>query len=213
MKYVGYCFAIFIFTATTICEAAIVSTFDADLEGWTWDSIFATVQHRSSGGNPGGYFRMEDIAPSAPFTAIAPNKFLGNQSGLNNGTLSMDLRLLIVPDEFDFESFGTVKFTGSGGLMAQHDLVSGRPATSWITYEAPLTAATWGVSEADWATLLSEVTQIDISLAAGAGLSASGFDNFSVAPVPLPPAWILMLSAIFPVLLHGTAQRKDRVRG
>ena len=117
------------------------------LEEWTWDSELATVQHKLSEGNPDGYFRMEDTAPSAPFSAIAPNKFLGNLSGMNNGVLSMDLRLIIVPDQFHFESFGTVRITGSDGLFVQHDLVSGRPEISWITYEAPLTATTRGVSE------------------------------------------------------------------
>ena len=112
---------------------------------------------------------------------------------------------------FDFESFGTIRITGSGGLIAQHDFVSGRPATSWTTYEAPLTAATWGVSEEDWLILLSDVTQIDVSLAAGAELSASGFDNFTVSSVPLPPTLILMFSAIFPILLQGRRLSKGKV--
>ena len=160
--------AILLTSAAISTEAAIVSTFDTSLEGWTWNNNGAIVQHIPSGGNPGGYFRIEDDAPDVGMRAFAPSMFLGDLGGLDNGVLSMDLRIIITPQINQAEFYGTVDISG-GGLLARNDLVIGPPSTSWTTYQAPLTAEEWGVTEAEWAILLRGVTNITIHLEAGGG--------------------------------------------
>jgi hypothetical protein len=164
----------------------IISTFDSDLDGWVFNSNGSIWAHRTSGGNPGGYVYIEDNAPVTGMFAWAPAKFLGDLSGFNGGVLSVDLRLEMIPDQNYDESYGRILIEGSSGF-AQKDIVIGPATTSWETYGAQLSAEEWGLSEEDWADLLSSVTLIRITLEAGANDDATGIDNFLLKNDGLPP--------------------------
>ncbi len=186
--------------AATFSHAALVSTFETGLEGWTWDAGGATVTHSISGGNPGGFLHIEDSATGIGMFVYAPDKFLGNQTSNDGGTLAMDVRLLAGPI-IDVESYGTVQLTGSNGLTASRDLIVGPPSAAWSTFAAPLIAAEWGVSQATWTSILSDISRLSVELEVGSNLDASGLDNFSISPIPEPSRYLLFAFGIGTLLM------------
>ena len=163
----------------------IQSTFDSGLEGWT--AVLITTTWQTTGGNPGGFLRGVD----QPFTSylLAPAAFLGDLSAFNGGYMSFDHIALDTAGESIAGLGGTVEIY-SGSQVASADLLT--PMTSWQTGSAPLTATAWGVSQATWTSLLSNVTEIrvivDSTLSGG---NADGFDNFTIV-TPEPGTFLLL---------------------
>jgi len=193
---------------TIACAAAIVacglgradavvitSTFDSGTDGWTASG--ANVAQVPVGGNPGGYLSATDSSSSIA-TALAPGAFLGNKSIFNGGTIAFDTILVKTNGGGTQSSFGTISIS-DGITTASLNLVNGPAPGSWTTYSAVLDAATWGLSEAAWATLLSSVTSISLVVEATFGQGeVVGVDNFTltssgVDPVIPEPASILLL--------------------
>jgi len=168
-------------------HAAIESTFDADLDGWTKIND-VTISHVATGGNPGGYVRLDDAATGQLFAVRAPAKFLGDLSAANGQTLSFDAIVLFQQRNDPLSGFGVVKISSSTD-SASLDL-GDIPAATWTGYSTPLDAATWGKTEADWNALLADVTEIRVELEAINGDEAVGFDNFRIVPEPASAAMI-----------------------
>lgn len=167
--------------------AAIESTFDADLDGWTKIND-VTIAHVATGGNPGGYAQFDDFATGQLFAARAPAKFLGDLSAANGQTLSFDAIVLFQQRNDPLAGFGVVKISSSTD-SASLDL-GAIPAATWTGYAAPLDAAAWGKTEADWYALLADVTEIRVELEAIDGDETVGFDNFRIVPEPASAAMI-----------------------
>jgi cysteine-rich repeat protein len=180
--------------------ADVVSTFDSDLEGWTTDNT-GLLTRQGSGGNPGGFLQLDNDETSVAHL-FAPPRFLGNRSVFDGGSLSFDGSLvgaggslLNAPDDY-----GVVHLTGGGitasaalrprgvPVVAEFDVApegATPPEGSWATYSAPLIAGAWGLSPSEWTALLSNLTEIRITIEALSGPEVEGFDNFILAPSPL----------------------------
>jgi hypothetical protein len=176
--------------------AAVVSSdFSTDVEGWT--KTAATVfQQQAAGGNPDGFLFIDNS--EGPIELIfAPAKFRGDLSAFDGGTLSFDGNMLGTGggDFFGPSDYGTVQISGPGGA-ATLDLVPGihsgagggnPPTNQWTTFSASFDAATWGMSQLQWIALLSNVTEISLSVEALFGAEIQGIDNFKlVTSVPVP---------------------------
>ncbi|HOX81516.1 MAG TPA: laminin B domain-containing protein, partial [Chryseolinea sp.] len=76
-------FALLLVSFALTTQAQITSTFDTDAEGWTFTSVSTsiTVNHQTSGGNPGSYVSAtySSNASATVQNWIAPAKFRGNQ--------------------------------------------------------------------------------------------------------------------------------------
>lgn len=171
---------LFALTVSAILSVAnageITSNFDASLEGWGITSD-GDLTHIPAGGNPGGFAQLTDTG-GANYAAFAPAKFLGDLSSFNGGTLSFDVLRVsgcCNPDP----DFGRVTLSGSAGSVTL-DFVPGAPGYSWTTYDAPMTAQAWGLSEATWQSLLADVQSIRIALEAYGGSDDTGLDNVTL---------------------------------
>ncbi len=172
----------------------IVSTFDADAEGWTADG--ALVSQIAAGGNPGGFLRLEDNQDNT-FSAFAPEKFLGDLSAFNGGQITYDILVLdpTTPLGNIGSGFGRIQLLG-GGSNATFDYAGNPMVPSsqfWTKYYVLMTAQAWNTTPENWATVLSDVTKIDIILEPTGGATV-GLDNFRLHPVP-EPATVLLFGA------------------
>ncbi len=165
------------FTTTTPSHLILLSSFDTDYEGWMefGEGILIYV---NSGGNPGGYIEFEDWeAGSGCF--LAPDKFKGDLSAYSQGTLSFDLKNTVDNGSGVTAYYGLIRIT-SGTLYAEKNAVpDGSYLTEWTTYSIPLTADTWGVTSAQWDSILTNVTEVLIHMdPQGYFYDRSGLDNF-----------------------------------
>jgi len=186
--------ALIALAATSASAAVIQSTFDTDLDGWIQDTApgpGATISWTSNGGNPGGYLRRGLGDAAGVSVLVAPSKFLGNRSAFNGGTFQWDGELISgnVSNTYNDggnlaqPDYGTIRIDG-GGLFATTDIVPGAPPSSWTTFSTPLTASAFGVSEADWSTILGNVTSLKFSIEAISGPEQQGVDNIRIVPEP-----------------------------
>ena len=112
----------------------IVSTFDADPDGWT-SSSGGSMTFATTGGNPGGFLRQLDLDNTDMFVS-APAKFLGDKSAFAGGSVLFDgIELDAGPG--NYQPYGTVTLR-SGATSIQADLVPlGNPANAWSTFSIP----------------------------------------------------------------------------
>lgn len=166
----------------------IIATFDTDAEGFTVDGF--GLAHQSSGGNPGGYLRLNDNAGG--YATLTPGgAFFG---ALTPGaTLSFDATLFSANGSSTTE-FGEITLAG-GGFTATVDAAIGVPPTgSWETYAVSLEAATWGLAPGDFAAMLASLDTFSLVIETTLGVNeVIGIDNFAVTEtvVPIPAAAFL----------------------
>ncbi len=165
------------FTTTAPSHLILSSSFDTDYEGWMefGEGILIYV---GSGGNPGGYIEFEDWEAGAG-CFLAPDKFKGNLSAYSQGTLSFDLKNTVSNGNGALGDYGLIRIT-SGTLYAEKNAVPyGSYLTEWTTYSIPMTAETWGVTPAQWDSILSNVTEVLIHMdPQGDFYDRSALDNF-----------------------------------
>ncbi len=171
------------------------STFDIDAEGWT---VFGgTLGYVATGGNPGGYITGRDTANTF-MAMVAPASYTGIAL-LNGGTLSFDFINHSGATGPAVPQFGRVLLEG-GGLSAALDITDDLPGSSWKTASTTLSSTVWGLSEANWTTLIGDITSIRIEIDSINALTETvGFDNFRVdivAPIPLPAGLPLALGGL-----------------
>jgi len=179
---------------TTVSLQQIASSFDTDHEGWVKHGE-GTLYYVSSGGNPGGYIEFEDWE-AMPGGFLAPDKFKGDLSAYSGGTLSFDLKNTVDNGGGVLSTYGLVRLT-SGTLYAENNPVP-YPSylTEWTTFSIPLTASEWGVTPAQWDSILFNVTEVQILMdPQGDFYDRSGLDNFT-----------------FTAPLQGAEEPEDRLR-
>jgi hypothetical protein len=177
--------------------ATIVNSFDNDAEGWTASGGNLTWQ--ATGGNTGGYISMSD-GNTAFMQAVAGSSFLGDLSVFDGGTFSFDAIQTAQGTSGSYLSgFGIVRLSG-GGISASLDVFTVNPTNTWQTAAVLFDAATWGLSQSAWDTLLSNVTSFRIETESWNNVSETvGLDNIrlsNMSPIPVPAAGLLLLSAL-----------------
>lgn len=172
----------------------LISTqFERSAEGWTWSEGAGNLTYRTGGGNSpeeypttsDGAIRGADSVGGAAYY-IAPSAYHGDLSDAVGGTLSFD-----VYADLNGTSTGTpnnlgagVRITGTNSLGQTVTIVYNQPLSAteetWVTNDITLTAANFGVSEADFEAIMSSVTDLRILgeyYSGTAGNDASQLDN------------------------------------
>lgn len=197
----GLAFVFGIGVSRPAAALTIQSSFDAGLEGWT--ALGIGLSWQSTGGNPGGYIRGDDLANASYL--IAPAAFLGDLSAFDGGQMSFD-HIAIDLDGMPIAGSGGEVTIFSGAQSATADLLT--PSLTWQTGSVPLTASAWGVSQAEWTSILANVTGIQIVIDSTLAVGADGFDDFTIV-TPEPTTALLLGCGIAGIALAAPRRRSS----
>lgn len=191
--------------SANVLGGAVMSTFDAGLEGWVvadfpdagpWTSPLATYPANSffspSGGNPGGYLLSSDPSGNT-FFLQAPSQFLGNKFSAYGTSLSFDMYHL---EAVNWDPGVDVVLVGAGMTLVRGGVVT--PTPSWQTFQVPLTETGWQISgpggaaptSAEFQSVLAGLSELEIRGEFFIGPDTTGLDNVSL--VPEPGEWAMM---------------------
>ena len=172
-------------SVTGIVRAQVLSDFEVDLEGWliTGDNAFCWQE---TGGNPGGYLDVNDLATGDHNYAVAPPKFLGDWSG------ATPLDMLQADIYLDNTSGGNAstglymfRIAGPGGSAYAIDPMSNYPPEHiWTTYEIALDETQWTIESGTWAEILANVASFRINAEYVYGDEEVGIDNVILTLTP-----------------------------
>ena len=168
--------------AGSASASGVTTSFTTGFEGWTFVNPSGS-SWQSSGGNPGGYVRFDDLGPANGGQFLAPASYLGNWTSYDGvGSLSADAQLFVLPPQaFAFPSFS---ISGPGGSAFWTASVPSGPF-GWTTFTAPITASQWSIRSGSWAAILANVTQLLIFMpASSVGGEITGIDNVTLVPAP-----------------------------
>lgn len=172
-------------------SAQILSSFDADTEGWL------TYNHNTSSweagaGNPGGCLLLEDRTLGAAHHtwAAAPPKFLGDWSSFGAGdSLVYDLIMDNITEGAADTTAYRVWISGPGGQAKAINGPAGVPPDSiWTTFAVPFDESEWIVEWGSWSALLADVTELRIDGEYVVGLEEVHLDNVRLTSTPVPVA-------------------------
>jgi len=188
-----------------------LSTFDTGLDGWTEEfPADIDIFWESTDGNPGGFMRTVDTS-GLQARALAPSKYLGDWSTLDNarGIVRVDAKL-IDAGGFTVEWAGGIEIAGPGGRL---DHLFPVPHTStWRTFTVSIAEADWQVNEGTWAGVLANVTKMSLLADTTDGYDVNGYDNIYVGPqagIPAVSEWGLAATALL-LLIAGTVALSRR---
>ena len=159
------------------------SGFDMNLDGWTCTAP-QNIFWSDSGGNPGGFLKFHDQT-YYDGNVQAPAKYFGNWAALdNNGILSFDH---IIIDKgagaFVFNHY-RVSIQGPGGSASWAGLTpTDADVGIWKHVIVPIQKSQWVVGSGDWATILANVTRVDIGIEMvgnNGGFDTDGLDNIQL---------------------------------
>ncbi len=195
---------IFLF-ASLSAHTQIVSTFDANDEGWRVVDICAlsftppdltagVPSYSPTNGNMGGYVWQVDRLIGADcrtnganwYFFVAPAKYLGNRSNYYGGSLSFDIRR----HQGGFDAFADVILEGAG-IRLVRDAGSGSTRDVWTSYIVPLSASTnWHIgstggamaTEIEFQTVLANLTALRIRGERTGGADSCDLDNVVFSP-------------------------------
>ena len=183
----------------------VVSTFDADLDGW---SANFDVAHSDEGGNPGG-FAIHTDATDGLANIFAPSKFLGNWSSY--AELEFDSRLFESGDVSAFRDYNVSVTSSSGTLDWNGTAATGE--TPWTEFSIPIQETEWTVS-GNWNEIISDVTELKIRIELVSNTTTgardvTGIDNVRLTAVP-EPSFAFILGAAASLLLQRR-RRKSKI--
>jgi len=174
--------------APETAKSDVLSDFEqGHVDGWTVGPD-GNLTWIATGGNPGGYLRVDDWATGGHNWIYAPGKFLGDWRHLVGERLSVDAKAVF--GDPDSPSNMHVEISGPGG-NAVHEM--GQPMTyQWTTYVAALDPEQWDVVSGTWETILPNVSALRIEAEYHTGDDACAFDNIRLTPEPSTPVLLSM---------------------
>jgi hypothetical protein len=156
-----------------------LSTFSEGTEDWAVE-VGCLMWWNQTDGVPPGALNTSDNDAYSGAQIRAPQKFLGDWSGLNGaGILRFELRYYDL-DGYTINSLPWVQLSGPGGTAEVTFDLEVQP--HWCPYEVPIDAAAWTVTAGTWAELLANVTKVLVSMDFTWGQDSHGLDNFYVGP-------------------------------
>jgi hypothetical protein len=198
-------FLLALLTATASASPLVVSTFDANREGWsaTFGAAVGTgAIWQASGGNPAGNLVAPDSFAGTTtwyFSAASdspPSPLLGNHADAYGGALEYDLRIEnLAGNYYDTNSDFDVWLIG-GGFTLVYD-GGFQPGSSWSHFSIPLVASagwqkavvlpsTAPATESELQSALSNITSIQIRGNYTDAATTTHLDNVGFYAVPEP---------------------------
>lgn len=166
-----------------------MSTFDNDIEGWTYIGDSGSyVTFFSDGGNPGGFLRHMEAASGITDWLVAPEKFLGDMSAYYGGVLRYDMRTndltnpLNALDDIQLTGGGITLYRGHGGpptINVWHEFSVSLSGGSHWTVGTPAGPA---ATDDQMLNVLTNLTAIRIRADYRTGPEQIDLDNFSIGP-------------------------------
>jgi PKD repeat protein len=205
----GFATVVLLLTGPALAQTEVrTSTFDANLEGWHCLDP-GECEHRTSGGNPGGYVRVNHRAfgDFSNISICGPNQppgsllFTGDLSAFEGGTVLFDVIVFgpaLPPGHFGELNIFNTEFPAVG--ITVHP-VTGVAPTGWTTYSLPLGPGPWfklpsGQEPADAAHIARTLSDVECMIVdtgvplnfweTGLELIHTGFDNFTIIGYPDP---------------------------
>jgi hypothetical protein len=202
---------IFSLFGAAVAQAGITSTFDTGTEGWiavdpTGDY---TASWSSTNGNPGGFLLGTETSPlGGTGYFIAPSNWLGNLSSYAGGILSYDIKVVGGTSYFDDVDV----IISSGGNSASWSSHVNPVDQGWLNFQVQLTSANF--TGGDLATILANVTKIQIRGEYIDGSETEGIDNVNLmtAAVPEPSTWAMMILGFAGLGFMGYRRRNSVMR-
>jgi hypothetical protein len=155
------------------------SSFSTGLDGWqVVPSTAATLTRVSSGGDPGGYARVEEAGPGGQTRLSAGSKFAGGWQGGTRVPTLLSFDYQVIEASGPWVAGPIIQLTGLGGAARLELPISAIPSVGqWRTFVFALDAATWSVTSGSLAGLLRNVTALSISADSSDGAESLAFDN------------------------------------
>jgi hypothetical protein len=194
------------------------STFDLDRDGWTvtGDTAAGAVipDHVATGGNPGGFIRVNDGVAGGVMYWNAPPKFLGDFRAIYGTPLQFDLRQSAIDSPFDDTD---VVLTGGGHTLTFD--ASPAPGITWTHYSVGLSVSPQWTKEgagrvptqAEFVATLADLRTLQIRAEYRSGPDIDDLDNVSTVGLPAPTlgtlANVTPLSGTVTVALPGSTAR------
>ncbi len=169
-------------TPPTVVPGPVVkSTFNTDVDGWSFIADVKEFRWQATGGQPGGWLEAVDYATGAVWYFVAPEKFLGDKAPFLKGTLSFDLKQSSLSSQFDERD---VVLTGGGTTLVYN--TDSNPGLDWTSYTIRLapgdnwtldTVGGEAATLADFKTVLGDFTALQIRGEYVSGPDTGGLDN------------------------------------
>lgn len=186
--------AVFFFVITVLPVSAapdLVSAFAADGEGWRASDVAATLSWQNSGGTPDGYLRGSRSGSTAAWHFVSPHSWTGNWSSYKVLKFDISIPTRHYPDA---DRAGMVVIVGTNG--AQLAWTASTPLWTWTHYEVSLTPAVFGVDQATFDSVMTNVAEMRILAEFAAATESVGLDNVLVTETP-PEAYQVDLASRF----------------
>lgn len=172
----------------TEAHADLAYTFDTDAQGFTVNEPAGILSYQSA-----GYLRVQDQSGDTNVSLLFPSSAVaGGWLSYLGGTLSFDARLESAIDAY-WPEFGTIILSSPLGAVAVDVAYGDAPGVGWATYAVTLDHQSWNTTAENFATVLANLQQVDLSLEAGNGpIEVLHIDNVRLtSAVPEPGTWAM----------------------
>ena len=178
----------------------IVSDFETGLDGWVkaaGSDAGSSLVWVTTGGNPGGFLRVNEAAQGAVDRISAPAAFVGDKSAFVGGTFQVDRQTNILTNIST--SNDDIRLV-SDSMVLRYDLPS-PGLNEWVTATVDLRAAAGWVkvsnnqapTDAEFLAVMSNLTAIQLLADFRSGTETPSFDNI-IMTIPEPSAALVFLS-------------------
>ncbi len=193
---------------------AAMSTFDTDLDGWTYTNLNprndnpASLTWAGTGGNPGGFVQFTDLRGDHGAIA-APDKFKGDWG--NVVSIDYDIKVIDYGTGPRFLPYEVRLFNSDANISARWTGDTPTSRTDWVHQSVMLNDTAWDVTGGNLVDLLANVTDffITIELVSDAHFDIEGIDNVNVSAVPIPAALWLFTSGIAGLVVQAKRKRQS----
>jgi hypothetical protein len=155
------------------------STFDTAVEDWRASTNTTTLSWQATGGTPDGYLRGSGPAGTNAWFFVSPATWAGDWSGYKVLKFDFSIPSRHYPDA---GQAGMVVIVGNNGQ--QITWTASTPLWTWTHYEVSLIPAAFGVDQATFDAIVTDVAELRILAEFSTATETVGLDNVVVTATP-----------------------------